>query len=356
MSVAPEEQRMVRGIQRIGEAPPRLDANLIAKGAVLTAGPDAYILNPLGISCKNICLGQPSIVYTSVSRKGIEFLDKKTSMFGKARHYQISKMTGMIGLGKQDTKAVIGRTKNFKKPLCGTGPLYGVTTENHSDLRISLQGDAGFLSGIPCSGPGGNGCKNCNQITKGNLVRNVHQPLFDGTKSKKDRIQIGIITHSWLLFPNSCCTAKPYKFLHMRIEITNEEWKAKATEDDYIRLSAFLMTTNGGEYTFVDNFLGDGLQRTGHTWTIGRGKDFGLNQWETFSDVKGMLANGVINSGTLLQELTALIKGGIAAAKATMKDGMEKANQVANKAKEQAGAMAAQAGDFAAQAKAKMGI
>ena len=326
MSVAPEEQKMVRGIQRIGQAPPRLDANLIAKGAVLTAGPDAYILNPLGISCMNIVCGSPSIVYQSMSRKGIEFLDKKKCC--GQRHYQISKMTGMVALGVQDTKAVIGRTRNYKLSLCASGAYYGVTTDDHKDLRISLQDDAGFLKICKplCSGaPGGNQCKNCNQILKGNLVRNVHQPLFDGNNKKKERVQIGIITHSWLLFPTGCCSAAPYKFLHMRVEITNEEWKANATEDDYIRLSAFLMTTNGGEFTFVDNFLGAGVGRLTHTWAAGGGSDFGLNQWETFSNVKGMLGNGVINSGSLLQEITAMIKGGIAAAKSAMANGMEQA-------------------------------
>jgi hypothetical protein len=325
-AVAPEEQTMVRGIQRIGKAPPRLDANLIAMGAVLTAGPDSYILNPLGISCQNIVCGSPSIVYQSMSRKGIEFLDKKKCC--GQRHYQISKMTGMIALGMQDTKAVIGRTRNYKLGTCASGPYYGVTTDDHSDLRISLQNDAGILKCCAplCSGPpGGNQCKNCNQLLKGNLIRNVHQPLFDGESKKKERVQIGIITHSYLLFPTGCCSAAPFKFLHMRVEITNEEWKAAATEDDYIRLSAFLMTTNGGEFKFVDNFLGDGLGRLGQTWAAGNGSDFGLNQWETFSDVKGMLANGVINSGSLLDEIAAMIKGGIAAAKSTMNAGMDKA-------------------------------
>merc|ERR1711907_182863 len=99
----------------------------------------------------------------------------------------------------------------------------------------------------------------------------------------------------------------------------------------------------------MGNLLGPAENRLKHTWAAGGGSDMGLNQWETFSDVKGMLANGEINSGTLLQELTAMIKGGIAAATATMKEGMDKANDMANKAKNQAN-------DLAAQAKAKMGI
>ena len=80
-----------------------------------------------------------------------------------------------------------------------------------------------------------------------------------------------------------------------------------ATEDDYIRLATFLFTTNGGEYTFVDNFLGPAETRLPYTWAVGTGADFGLNQWVTYSDIKGMIANGVINSGSLLDEIKATI-------------------------------------------------
>ena len=110
----------------------------------------------------------------------------------------------------------------------------------------------------------------------------------------------------------------------MRVEVTNQEWKKNATEDDYIRLATFLFTTNGGEYTFVDNFLGPGQSRLPYTWAVGTGADFGLNQWVTYSDIKGMIANGVLNSGSLMDEIKATM---VSAAKAGIEKAKEKMDQ-----------------------------
>lgn len=335
MSVAPAETTMVRGIQRMGTNPPQLDANLIAKGAVLTAGGTSYVLNPTGISCMNIICGTPSIVYTSMSRKGIEITDKKACCGGK-HHYQVSKMTGMLALGKQESKAVVGKAAPAKLGLFTKGPYYAVTSTNDKTKAVSLDNDAACLKVVApahaaiskacaptCCGAEGTNCKN---LIKGRLIRNVHQPIFNG-QTGKNRQQIGIITSSNAMCPKSCCTAAPWRFLHMRVEVTNEEWKKTATEDDYIRLATFLFTTNGGEYTFVDNFLGPAETRLPYTWGVGTGGDFGLNQWVTYSDIKGMIANGVINSGSLLDEIKASI---VSAAKAGIDKAKEKMDQAKN--------------------------
>ena len=333
MSVAPSETTMVRGIQRMGTNPPKLDANLIAKGAVLTAGGTSYLLNPTGINCMNIICGTPSIVYTSMSRKGIEITDKKACCGG--HYYQVSKMTGMVALGKQESKTAVGKAMATKLGLCAKGPYYSVTNKIDKDnvQSVSLDNDAGCLKVIApahaalsktcaptCCGAEGTNCKN---LIKGRLIRNVHQPIFNG-KSGKDREQIGIITSSNAMCPKSCCTAAPWRFLHMRVEVTNPEWKKTATEDDYIRLATFLFTTNGGEYTFVNNFLGPAETRLPYTWSVGSGGDFGLNQWVTYSDIKGMIANGAINSGSLLDEIKA---GIMKAASGAMDKAKEKMNQ-----------------------------
>ena len=173
MSVAPSEKYMVRGIQRMGESPPQLDANLIAKGAVLVAGGTSYLLNPTGISCMNIICGTPSIVYSSMSRKGIEITDKKSCPCGGKHYYQVSKMTGMLALGKQESKAVIGKAEPAKLGLFSKGPYYAVTNTNDKSQAVSLDNDAACLkliapihasinkvcSGTPCGAEGTN-CKN----------------------------------------------------------------------------------------------------------------------------------------------------------------------------------------------------
>ena len=165
MSVAPGVAAMDRnGIKRIGlngpNDKPNLDVNLIAKGAVLTAGKTTYVLNPLGISCWNICCGTPSIVYTEPNMSGIEVKFTKGGCCGKP-HYIISTMEGMKAFGIQDKKTKIGHTKSFKLKLCGKQPYYGINDGANKELQVSLWNDAGFLKA--CA-PLVLGCK---QLTEG---------------------------------------------------------------------------------------------------------------------------------------------------------------------------------------------
>ena len=309
-------------------APPRLDVNFIANGALLTAGTDTYILNPLGINAKKLLCGQPSIVY-QIDRTGLEYSYEKSACCGKP-HYSINRRENMVALGISDPPVKLGNTVNMKVTGCNVGPYYGIMDANpdkeqNKGLMFSLHDDARLKCLKPLSALCNGYCEgyvNCNNLIRGRLTRNVHQPIFDGGKGSA-RQQIGILTHSWVIAPISCCQAMPYRFLHMRIEITNEEFRKTATDDDMIRLSGFLMTTNGGEMKFVDNFLGSAAQNPGklaYTWSAGSGYDYGLNQWTTYSDIKDSFANGMINSGNLLDKILSFAKAGVAKGKALMGD------------------------------------
>jgi len=355
MSVAPGVEAMDRnGIRRIGlngeNDKPYLDVNFIAKGAVLTAGKNTYVLNPLGINACNILCGKPSIVYEEPGRTGIEVAFTKGGCCGKP-HYVISKMSGMKLLGIQDEKHKIGHTVNMKVGLCAKGPYYGINDATNKKLEVGLWNDAGFLKLFAplklvlkqlCEG-----CGNCSNLIKGRVTRNVHQPIFQpifDEKGKKitGRKQIGIITHSYVMAPISCFQAMPYRFLHMRVEVTDQEWRDNASDDDFVRLAGFVITTTGGEFELVNNFLAPAPdpKRGTYTWAAGTGFDMGLNQWITYTDVKYTIMNGMMDIGNLMDKLIALIKGVGKKAKSLMDDGKKK--------------MAAGMSDAKAKAQAKM--
>jgi hypothetical protein len=112
----------------------------------------------------------------------------------------------------------------------------------------------------------------------------------------------------------------------MRVEITDQEWRNNAADEDYIRLAAFVLTTNGGEFELVDNFLSPqpDPKRATYTWAAGSGHDLGLNQWITYTNVNHTVMNGMIDIGNLFDKLLAMIKGLANKGKQLMSDAKQK--------------------------------
>lgn len=194
---------------------------------------------------------------------------------------------------------------------------YGIMDNKSKNLIYTFQNDMTGFEKVCCGGlkpPGENKMANCAALKRLDVFRTVTRTVHDGqNKVSKKRTELATFSKTTPMCPSTtpylccalCCAESYPKVGFMRIDKIPENQKsADLTDDDLIKLSLMFYGVQS-EWPLLDCCLDpDPMDRKAKTTVVNSsGKNAKLHSSVEYKKFEQSLAEGLIDSGSLLPEL-----------------------------------------------------